>query len=110
MGKICLLFTWKSEIEKKQSDDTIHEPFVSNMNLVSALKLKWASMILKVTHYSRNKIIKELWSWKKVIICLHRLPKPKDASLYKEQKEEKKKAKRRPLAFYHLPLCLVNPS
>ena len=24
---------------EKQSDDTIHEPFVSNMNLVSALKL-----------------------------------------------------------------------
>lgn len=64
----------------------------------------------KVTHYNRNKIIKELWSGKKVITCLHRLPKPKDASLYNEQEEEKKKVKRRPLAFYHLPLCLVNLS
>ena len=64
-------------------------------------------MTLKVTYYNRNKIIKELWSWKKVITCLHRLPKLKDASLYNEQKEEKKKAKRRPLAFYHLPLLLT---
>ena len=38
-GQNLFTFHMKIRDREKQSDDTIHEPFVSNMNLVSALKL-----------------------------------------------------------------------